>query len=137
MHATMSNRGCVTAPMVRRGVKAAPQIFVLMVQVRSLAAELPRRRSRQRAARRWQPGVDGGSEREPVDLPALDERSDAWLVGRARELLAIAQVSERGIRARHTEELDRLLAEARPPRGAPGGGAAVAGRGGVPARRTR
>ena len=57
--------------------------------------------------------MDGGSEREPVDLPALDERSDAWLVGRARELLAIAQVSERGIRARHTDELDRLLAEAR------------------------
>ena len=57
--------------------------------------------------------MDGGSEREPVDLPALDERSDAWLVGRARELLAIAQVSERGNRARHTDELDRLLAEAR------------------------
>src|SRR5262245_49931880 len=112
MHATMSNRGCFTAPMVRRGVKAAPQILVLMVQVRSLAAELPAERG-QRAARRWQPGVDGGSEREPVDLPALDERSDAWLVGRARELLAIAQVSERGNRGRHTEELDRLLAEAR------------------------
>ncbi len=57
--------------------------------------------------------MDGGSEREPVDLPALDERSDAWLVGRARELLAIAQVSERGTRGRHTDELDRLLAEAR------------------------
>jgi diguanylate cyclase (GGDEF)-like protein len=54
-----------------------------------------------------------GSERPDVDLPALDERSDAWLVGRARELLAIAQVSERGNRSRHTDELDRLLAEAR------------------------
>jgi hypothetical protein len=41
MHATMSNRGRFTASMVRRGVKAAPQILVLMVQVRSLAAELP------------------------------------------------------------------------------------------------
>jgi diguanylate cyclase (GGDEF)-like protein len=57
--------------------------------------------------------VGGGSEREDVDLPALDERSDAWLVGRARELLAVAQVRERGVRARHTDELDRLLAEAR------------------------
>ncbi len=57
--------------------------------------------------------MDGGSEREPVDLPALDERSDAWLVGRARELLAIAQVSERGTRPRYTDELDRLLDEAR------------------------
>lgn len=54
-----------------------------------------------------------GSERSDVDLPALDERSDAWLVGRARELLAIAQVSERGTRVRHTDELDRLLAEVR------------------------
>ncbi|OLF15270.1 GGDEF domain-containing protein [Actinophytocola xanthii] len=51
--------------------------------------------------------MDGGE----VDLPALDDRSDAWLVGRARELLAIAQVSERGVRARHTHEVDRLLEE--------------------------
>jgi diguanylate cyclase (GGDEF)-like protein len=56
--------------------------------------------------------VDGG-ERDDVELPALDERSDAWLVGRARELLAIAQVSERGTRTRYTEEVDRLLAQAR------------------------
>jgi len=54
-----------------------------------------------------------GSERSDVDLPALDERSDAWLVGRARELLAIAQVSERGTRPRYTDELDRILAEVR------------------------
>jgi diguanylate cyclase (GGDEF)-like protein len=54
-----------------------------------------------------------GSEREDVELPALDERSDAWLVGRARELLAIAQVSWRGTRSRHAGELDRLLAEVR------------------------
>ena len=56
--------------------------------------------------------MDGG-ERDDVELPALDERSDAWLVGRARELLAIAQVSERGTRTRYTEEVDRLLAQAR------------------------
>jgi diguanylate cyclase (GGDEF)-like protein len=53
--------------------------------------------------------VDGGE----VDLPALDERSDAWLVGRARELLAIAQVSERGLRTRHTREVDMILDEVR------------------------
>jgi diguanylate cyclase (GGDEF)-like protein len=57
--------------------------------------------------------VDGGGERDDVDLPALDERSDAWLVGRARELLAIAQVSGRGTRTRYTDEVDRLLAEVR------------------------
>ncbi len=57
--------------------------------------------------------MDGGSEREDVDLPALDERSDAWLVGRARELLAIAHSSERGTRSRHVDEVDRLLAEVR------------------------
>lgn len=56
--------------------------------------------------------MESGSERED-DLPALDERSDAWLVGRARELLAIAQVSERAVRTRHTDEVDRLLAEVR------------------------
>ncbi|GAB3445958.1 GGDEF domain-containing protein [Actinophytocola sediminis] len=53
--------------------------------------------------------MDGGE----VDLPALDERSDAWLVGRARELLAIAQVRERGVRTRHTHEVDRILEEVR------------------------
>jgi len=57
--------------------------------------------------------VDGGSEREDVDLPALDERSDAWLAGRARELLAIAPSSDRGNRLRYSDEVDRLLAEAR------------------------
>lgn len=51
-----------------------------------------------------------GSE---VDGPALDERSDAWLVGRARELLALAQTTERDTRSRYTHEVDRLLAEAR------------------------
>jgi hypothetical protein len=40
MHATMFIRGRETSSSIRRGVKAAPQILVLMVQVRSLAAEL-------------------------------------------------------------------------------------------------
>ncbi len=46
------------------------------------------------------------------ELPALEERSDAWLVGRARELLAVIQTSPIDERARHTDEVDRLLAEA-------------------------
>lgn len=49
---------------------------------------------------------------ERADLVALDERSDAWLVGRARELLAITQAGERGDLGRHIDEMDRLLAEA-------------------------
>lgn len=57
--------------------------------------------------------MEGGSEREDVDLPALEERSDAWLAGRARELLAIAQAGEPGTRTRYTDEVDRMLAEAR------------------------
>jgi diguanylate cyclase (GGDEF)-like protein len=56
--------------------------------------------------------VDGG---ERDDLVALDERSDAWLVGRARELLAITQAGERARSdlGRHIDEMDRLLAAAR------------------------
>ncbi len=60
--------------------------------------------------------MDGGERedhRDGTDRPALDERSDAWLVGRARELLAISQASERGDLDRHTDEMDRLLAQAR------------------------
>jgi len=60
--------------------------------------------------------VDGGERedhRDGTDRPALDERSDAWLVGRARELLAISQASERGDLDRLTDEMDRLLAQAR------------------------
>jgi diguanylate cyclase (GGDEF)-like protein len=48
----------------------------------------------------------------PRGCDALDERSDAWLVGRARELLSIAQTSDRQQRETHTDEVDRLLAEA-------------------------
>ncbi|MFC5287141.1 GGDEF domain-containing protein [Actinokineospora guangxiensis] len=51
-------------------------------------------------------------QRDEADLPALEERSDAWLVGRARELLAIIQTSPAAERRRHTTEVDRLLAEA-------------------------
>ncbi|MBM7771801.1 diguanylate cyclase (GGDEF)-like protein [Actinokineospora baliensis] len=51
-------------------------------------------------------------QRDPGELPALEERSDAWLVGRARELLAVIQVSPAAERLRHTNEVDRLLAEA-------------------------
>ena len=60
--------------------------------------------------------MDGGERtdvRVDADRPALDERSDAWLVGRARELLAITQAGERGDLARHVEEMDHLLAQAR------------------------
>ena len=60
--------------------------------------------------------MDGGereAHRDGTDRPALDERSDAWLVGRARELLAISQASERGDLDRHTDEMDRLLEQAR------------------------
>jgi diguanylate cyclase (GGDEF)-like protein len=53
--------------------------------------------------------VDG----ERDDLVALDERSDAWLVGRARELLAITQTGERAEIGRHIDEMDRLLAQGR------------------------
>ncbi|CRK61505.1 diguanylate cyclase/phosphodiesterase (GGDEF & EAL domains) with PAS/PAC sensor(s) [Alloactinosynnema sp. L-07] len=51
-------------------------------------------------------------QRGDGDLPALEERSDAWLVGRARELLAVIQTSPVQERLRHTDEVDRLLAEA-------------------------
>ena len=51
--------------------------------------------------------------RDGTDRPALDDRSDAWLVGRARELLAITQAGDRADLSRHTEEMDRLLAQAR------------------------
>jgi diguanylate cyclase (GGDEF)-like protein len=46
------------------------------------------------------------------DLPALNERSDAWLVGRARELLATSTPNELDGQQRRIDELDRLLAEA-------------------------
>ncbi|MCG8920529.1 GGDEF domain-containing protein [Actinokineospora sp. PR83] len=51
-------------------------------------------------------------QRGDGELPALEERSDAWLVGRARELLAVIQTSALRDRPRHTDEVDRLLAEA-------------------------
>jgi diguanylate cyclase (GGDEF)-like protein len=50
---------------------------------------------------------------ERADLVALDERSDAWLISRSRELLAIIQAGERTDLSRHIDEMDRLLASAR------------------------
>jgi diguanylate cyclase (GGDEF)-like protein len=66
----------------------------------------------------WAPTVDAdgergsGGESNELELPALSERSDAWLVGRARELLPTATTGELDERCRRTEELDALLAEA-------------------------
>jgi diguanylate cyclase (GGDEF)-like protein len=59
--------------------------------------------------------VDGGERtdvRVDADRSALDERSDAWLVGRARELLAITQ-AERADLAHHVDEMDQLLDQSR------------------------
>ncbi|HEX6352189.1 diguanylate cyclase [Actinophytocola sp.] len=47
------------------------------------------------------------------DFVAFDDRSDAWLVGRSRELLAIIQAGERTDLSRHIAEMDRLLEAAR------------------------
>ncbi len=63
----------------------------------------------------WTASVDGsvdGTGETELDLPALSERSDAWLVGRARELLATSTSNELDAQQRRTEELDRLLVEA-------------------------
>jgi diguanylate cyclase (GGDEF)-like protein len=57
--------------------------------------------------------VDGRVDGERDDHVAFDERSDAWLVGRSRELLAITQPGERLALASHTDEMDSLLAQAR------------------------
>jgi two-component system cell cycle response regulator len=43
----------------------------------------------------------------------LDEKSDAWLVGRASELLAITQTAPRSDQIQYVAELDDMLAEAR------------------------
>jgi diguanylate cyclase (GGDEF)-like protein len=63
----------------------------------------------------WPPSVDADGERGDsgeIELPALSERSDAWLVGRARELLPTSTTGELDERHRRADELDRLLAEA-------------------------
>lgn len=62
--------------------------------------------------RGWGVGIEGSAGREEAELPGLAERSDAWLVGRARELLASSLNQEPEQRRRHTDELDALLAEA-------------------------
>src|SRR5947199_10442380 len=94
-----------------------------MVQVRILAAErrLERRtmtitQTNASLTKGWTASVDGEPERdEPVpgsELPALGERSDAWLVGRARELLTATTTGDFPERQRRPAELDRLLEEA-------------------------
>ncbi|RKT70805.1 diguanylate cyclase (GGDEF)-like protein [Saccharothrix variisporea] len=45
-------------------------------------------------------------------VPALHEMSDAWLVGRASELVAVAQSSHLSDQLEATHEVDKLLAEA-------------------------
>ncbi|HEU5475779.1 MAG TPA: GGDEF domain-containing protein [Actinophytocola sp.] len=64
----------------------------------------------------WTASVDGDTDRDGsadgTELPGPNERSDAWLVGRARELLSAPRTGEVGERQRRTEELDALLAEA-------------------------
>jgi diguanylate cyclase (GGDEF)-like protein len=64
----------------------------------------------------WTASVTGDTERdgstEGTELPTLNERSDAWLVGRARELLPDSAFGEPGEQQRRTEALDALLAEA-------------------------
>ena len=89
-----------------------------MVQVRILAAErfgfsgnLTRQRPPEAGEWGAPPHVDG-EERLEEQRPALDEKSDAWLVGRARELIALTQTTGRDDQPRHIAEVDALLAEA-------------------------
>jgi diguanylate cyclase (GGDEF)-like protein len=63
-------------------------------------------------ARGCAPLRDKPNEEHGGRHPALEEKSDAWLVGRARELLAITQACEREEQRRHLDEVDQLLAEA-------------------------
>jgi diguanylate cyclase (GGDEF)-like protein len=60
----------------------------------------------------WIASVNDGERDDGTELPTLSERSDAWLVGRARELLPTSTSGELDEKQRRTEELDRLLAEA-------------------------
>jgi two-component system cell cycle response regulator len=60
----------------------------------------------------WAGGAPLRQEPDEEHPAALDEKSDAWLVGRASELLAITQSASRGEQVLHVEEVDRMLAEA-------------------------
>ncbi|MGB3437741.1 MAG: diguanylate cyclase [Actinophytocola sp.] len=99
-----------------------------MVQVRSLAAELSAHGGHALVPMKVDSHVDGGEREDSrldADRPALDDRSDAWLVGRARELLAITQAGVRVEAARNVaagdeianvgtiHEMDHLLRQAR------------------------
>ncbi|ONI77762.1 GGDEF domain-containing protein [Actinosynnema sp. ALI-1.44] len=52
------------------------------------------------------------SESDEGHPPALDEKSDAWLVGRASELLAITQSAGHAEQVQNVQEVDSMLAEA-------------------------
>lgn len=87
-----------------------------MVQVRILVAE----RGSGRGVRVGRPASAWGCEslhEEAVDeqdnvAPALHEMSDAWLVGRASELVAVAQSSHLSDQLDAAHEVDEILAEA-------------------------
>jgi diguanylate cyclase (GGDEF)-like protein len=53
------------------------------------------------------------AEQLAARLGPLGEKSDAWLVGRARELVALTQTSDTGHQVRFVAEVDALLAEAK------------------------
>ncbi|HEY1570017.1 MAG TPA: GGDEF domain-containing protein [Pseudonocardiaceae bacterium] len=58
-------------------------------------------------------GVDGTADAAQPGGPSYGEISEAWLLGRARELVAIIQRSDPETQAEIVEELDELLAETR------------------------
>ncbi|TCO58416.1 diguanylate cyclase (GGDEF)-like protein [Actinocrispum wychmicini] len=66
-------------------------------------------------SRQAEPLAGGAPLRQNPDEehpPALDEKSDAWLVGRASELLATTQSAAHPEQVQHVEEVDQMLAEA-------------------------
>jgi diguanylate cyclase (GGDEF)-like protein len=60
----------------------------------------------------WAGGAPLRQEPDEEHPAALDEKSDAWLVGRASELLAITQSASHVEQVQHVEEVDQMLAEA-------------------------
>src|SRR5699024_4693941 len=63
-------------------------------------------------AREWRALSDRMAEAHRATGPALQETSDAWLVGRARELMAIVQRSDYREQLHVIEQTDELLGEA-------------------------
>ena len=113
---------------IRRSVKAAPRILVPMVQVRILAAEQDKRTTRTMTPPLTPDGgtaLTDGVDSAPADElppagqsgtpagPSYGEISEAWLLGRARELVAISQRSDEQTQGEIVDELDELLAETR------------------------